>query len=75
MKDKIEKLRKLAEDREESFRTTYSGRGMNGRTCVGITTDSPEDLIAEAGIVGAKTDNMGRKFIVYWPALSVPSEA
>lgn len=25
---------------------TYSGRGMRGRTCFGITVDGPDDLIA-----------------------------
>lgn len=71
----IAKLKKLAEDREERFTDSYSGRGMYGRTCVGITTDEPEDLIADAGIKGARTDSMGKRTIVYWPALSVEQAA
>ena len=47
----------------------YSGRGMYGRTCIGVRTDYPEDLIAEAGVKGARTDSMGKSEIVYWPSV------
>ncbi len=76
---KIAQLRELAKDRGDRFREKYSGRGMYGRTCVGIVTDSPEDVIADAGIRGAHTDDMGLSTIVYWPSLSLdkpePKEA
>ncbi len=70
----IQNLRQLAEDRGDSFRSDYSGRGMNGKTCVGITTDQPIEVIEEAseiGVRGACQDSMGRRHIVYWPKLSV----
>lgn len=50
----------------------YSGRGMYGKRCIGISTDDKMATIEEAaaqGIRGAKTDNLGRGYIVYWPNL------
>jgi hypothetical protein len=50
--------------------TDYSGRGMYGNTCWGITCGDPEDVIAEVGVKGARRDCMGRRTIIYWPAIS-----
>lgn len=55
-------------DRE--LRTAYSGRCMFGATCYGIVCDDPEDVIAEVGVKGARTDSMGLHIIVYWPHVS-----
>jgi len=52
---------------------SYSGRGMYGRECIAVRTDWPEDLIADAGVAGARTDSMGRSSIVYWPAIACPA--
>lgn len=70
----IEVLRDLCAERDEGeeLRTEYSGRGMMGATCLGVTTEHPAEFIEEAaaaGVRGAKMDQMGRRFIVYWPDL------
>jgi hypothetical protein len=65
----IECLAKQFGRDEESLRIEYSGRGMLGKTCYGIITDSPDELIEEAesqGLTGALTDEMGMSTIVYW---------
>lgn len=43
----------------------YSGSGMYGRECPAITTDNPSDFIAEMGMKGLITDNMGLSYVVY----------
>ena len=43
----------------------YSGRGMFGRQCPGVTVDNANDFIAEIGMRGLKVDNMGLSYIVY----------
>lgn len=51
---------------------SYSGRGMFGRTCVGIECDSSQEVIEEAasrGLRGAAVDNLGLGWIVYWPSV------
>lgn len=56
-----------------SIRPRYSGRGMFGAECVGVVTDDPTGLIEEAGangLRGAKTDGMGKDYIVYWEAIT-----
>lgn len=53
----------------------YSGRGMNGRTCMGISCHDPEDVIAEVGVKGARTDSLGKATIVYWPDVPSPERA
>lgn len=61
----------------------YSGRSMNGRECIGISTDSVNDVIADLidatcgdlalvetlanAIRGMRTDSMGRGTIMYFP--------
>jgi hypothetical protein len=65
----IECLAKQFGRDEESLRIEYSGRGMLGKTCYGIITDSPDELIEEAesqGLTGALTDEMGMSTIAYW---------
>lgn len=54
----------------------YSGRGMHGKKCVGITVDSVGEIWALAKDLAAEglkldppyQDNMGKKIILYWPA-------
>lgn len=62
----------------------YSGRGMYGRYCVGVTTDGPFEVgvtlgahfclngIAPDEIPGPSTDSMGQSTILYWPGLKWP---
>ena len=69
MEKKIEntrdkRFRKKAEKLGYKVRT-YSGRGMYGRQCLGITVDQPNTVIAEIGMRGLKIDNMGLSYIVY----------
>ena len=67
----VNKLKAVAEEVGGKLRD-YSGRWMYGRSCYGITCDSPNECIAAAGahgIRGAQTDSMGLKSIVYWPNL------
>lgn len=67
----------------------YSGRFMFGRECIGVTCDSPGevlvDVIAEAMADGAnqrhrrqalghwRQDDMGLQKVIYWPDLAWPS--
>lgn len=47
----------------------YSGRHMYGATCFGITCDNYVDTIEKAGalgLFGAKIDQLGKGYIVYW---------
>lgn len=58
---------------DEPLRESYSGRSMYGKTCYGIVTDRPDELIERAieqGITGASTDNMGLSTIVYWKSVT-----
>jgi hypothetical protein len=48
----------------------YSGRGMFGERCYGITCSDPipcVEAVAMQGITGANYDSMGLDYIVYWP--------
>jgi hypothetical protein len=52
---------------------SYSGRGMFGAECVGVTLDGIGDGTAQR-IVGSAphTDSMGKQIVAYWPSLSWP---
>jgi hypothetical protein len=65
----MDRIRCVAGEDGNRLRTDYSGRGMCGRTCVGIVTEYPTDVIAAVGLRGAQIDSMGRRSIVYWRAL------
>ena len=50
----------------------YSGRGMFGASCYGIICSDINKTIEEAAILGlrgARQDNMGKNYIVYWPSV------
>ena len=68
------------------FRRDYSGRGMFGRSCVGIVcSGNPQEMLAglcdflyNNGIVSVKDalenicqDNMGKDTILYFPKISL----
>jgi len=62
---------------DDSVREDYSGRGMMGQTCIGITTPYPTRTIekaAEKGLVGSRVDNMGMDMIIYWPRFKTNEE-
>jgi uncharacterized membrane protein len=73
MKDKISKIEAIAIEIDGQIRADYSGRGMFGKTCYGITCDDANECLEVAGshgIKGGKIDNMGRGWIVYWTSIT-----
>jgi hypothetical protein len=72
LEEQVNKIKEVAEEGYRRFYQDYSGRGMFGRTCVGIVCPDPHKVIAEVGIKGAKTDSMGLDSIVYWPNIKMP---
>lgn len=61
---------------------SYSGRGMNGRKCLAVTTTDGQSVLhllsqivsgcedveeAEELLRSARTDAMGTETVVYWP--------
>ena len=65
----LEKIKYYCNEYGAKFYPNYSGRGMYGANCIGVVTDDPHDAIAEIGIRGAYTDNLGRSTIVYYPSI------
>jgi len=57
------------------IRSSYSGRGMFGKTCWAVDGDGDPMKIIEAaaalGLTGARMDDMGRGTIIYWPNYGV----
>lgn len=57
---------------------SYSGRGMYGKECVGVTIRDKSDLIdlADAAKIAGKpcTDDMGLGTIAYWPNVEAPKK-
>lgn len=61
-----------ASDTEAKIYENYSGRGMYGKTCIGVSCDRYDDIkiierAAVQGLSGAKMDSLGMGTIVYWP--------
>lgn len=72
--EQFEALQDIAQQNDGRLRS-YSGRGMYGERCLGITTKQPNSVIEDAGaagIKGARQDSMGLSTIVYWPNIGVP---
>lgn len=68
-------IEKIAEDVGGTVRHSYGGRGMFGDHCFAI--DCPNairciEAAAQRGITGAKWDNMGHDFVVYWEDIKPP---
>jgi hypothetical protein len=66
------RLREFAEVHDDHrYCPAYSGRGMNGKTCIGISTPNApvtlEAVVAEIGLRGGVIDELGKRKIVYWP--------
>jgi hypothetical protein len=73
MSTEIDNLKLVADEVGGTLRLNYTGRGMYGKTCVGITCYDRMECVEAAiahGIRGAVTDSMGKGFIVYWPKIS-----
>ena len=70
--EKITVIEQVASEIGGQMYEDYSGRGMYGQTCIGITCADPQGCIEEAaarGLRGSRTDNMGKEYIVYWPSV------
>ena len=70
----------LAWDIDGEVYENYSGRGMYGKTCLGITVENLEKALFKLGRESAdgsfskelerfETDSLGRSFIIYFPRL------
>lgn len=72
-REKVEAVRKTASEIDGRVESKYSGRGMFGKTCYGIVCDDRIQCIETAaanGLKGAKVDQLGKGYIVYWPDIS-----
>lgn len=68
----VDIIRRVANRHGGTVRSSYSGRGMFGKTCYGIVCRAPITVIESAsakGLTGALTDDMGMQSIVYWPKI------
>lgn len=80
---KVTELKQIIQDAGYEPRS-YSGRGMYGKECVGVTCDNQVDLIFDMmdhasrnqikELKGCITDSMGRSIIVYWPSVAWSEE-
>ena len=56
----------------------YSGRNMYGKQCYGINCPDSQECIEELairGLRGAKIDQLGKGYIVYFPSIEyLPNE-
>lgn len=69
LEEMIEAIKETADEIGGDLYEGYSGRGMFGDRCFGITCDDESKCIevaASKGLRGAKVDSMGRQVIVYW---------
>lgn len=74
---KLEELSAIADEVDGQVYKNYSGRGMFGAKCVGITCSSVTSCIEIAavnGLTGARWDQLGKSFIVYWPDIQLEEE-
>ena len=85
--DKIDDILDEA-DVEADVRENYSGRGMYGDTCFGLTVDRESEMfkffVAAGHILdmedamtlasSAHSDNMGRSIIFYFPGVKLSDE-
>lgn len=70
--EQVEAVNDVADEVDGTVRPRYSGRSMFGDTCYGIVcsdTTACIEAASVAGLKGARTDSMGRDFIVYWPSI------
>jgi hypothetical protein len=82
-----ELLKEIASEVAGDVRTDYSGRGMFGDTCVGITT-APHRLLELGAVISrlvddevlreeltrnSNTDSMGYDTIIYWARVTCPA--
>ncbi len=70
-KSNLEKLQDAVEKLGPKYSVYegYSGRCMFGDVCLGIVGPDIAEIKRVAKFKGARTDNMGLDYIVYWPDL------
>lgn len=81
-------LEEIAYEHDLTARDDYSGRGMYGKSCIGVTgddignvirmlfelKDNDEDLAYVLVDGRIATDSMGLSTIFYWPGVSVEDD-
>ena len=87
--DVIEEALDVCSDGEGELYRGYSGRGMYGRTCVGIVVRDAGELVAfgreleraadrhdvEVDLGHPAFDSMGLRMIAYWPGFDTEGKA
>lgn len=75
--EQLQAIKETAEEIGGKVYEGYSGRGMYGKECMGITCEDSGECIevaAQHGLRGASVDSLGRKYIVYWRSIPCKSE-
>ncbi len=78
--DQLNEFSNLAWDIGGEVYENYSGRGMFGKTCMGITVENLEKALFKLGresgnyefskeLYRFEIDNLGRSFIIYFPKI------
>lgn len=80
-------IREAVDCYDLTIRTDYSGRGMNGGTCLGIIYDDLGDLLSAIVEIARQddtladrmarticTDGMGYSVIAYFPSLTIAND-
>lgn len=70
--EQLNAIREVADKLGGNVKQTYSGRFMFNKTCYGIVCINSNECLELAGakgLRGAKVDNMGKGYIVYWPSI------
>jgi hypothetical protein len=81
--DEMDDLEQAAADHGCDLRTDYDGRGMHGKTCIGLAADSVPDVVkalvqfaasdpdlASELLNSWSLDDMGKGVIVYFPGFT-----
>lgn len=78
--DQFKDFETLVYDIDGEIYEDYSGRGMFGKSCLGITVENLEKSLFKLGkeslnydfyqeLEWFRTDNMGRSYIIYFPKI------
>jgi hypothetical protein len=62
----LRKIERLAEHVGGEVYRQYSGRGMCGDTCIGITSEDDHSAMKKINGFSPCRDNLGRDYIIYW---------
>lgn len=78
LQEQIEAIKETAAVTGGKVDTEYSGRSMYGKTCYAVSGSDDDVIVEEAasrGLRGARRDQLGRGYIVYWPSISQPNQS